>query len=250
MAAHRPGVGMGGQKGLLGHLQQIIEARVVEVRHVHQDAASLQLWDHRFSEGGQPVVRGVARADLILAVPHQRHRPHPLVCQHLDAAQVSGQRRSVLDGEKGRCLISGPCPLHVRIGAAGGCPLRKLLHLAKKVLPVLLKIVDGRLSPILIGNKDRIKLSPVHILRHGGQGQHPLRVVQRVRIPRRGGPAVCQRVTVQIDQRFGIHKATPFCPEGNSPPVLDHGRRAGRTSVRPALSALFKLGQASSSIRP
>ena len=46
-------------------------------------------------------------------------------------AQVSGQRRSVLDGEKGRCLISGPCPLHVRIGAAGGL---SLIHISSIVL--------------------------------------------------------------------------------------------------------------------
>lgn len=45
VGGHRAGVGVGGGKGLLGHLQQIGEAGVVQVRDVRQDVILLQLGD-------------------------------------------------------------------------------------------------------------------------------------------------------------------------------------------------------------
>ena len=205
VGGHRAGVGVGGGKGLLGHLQQIGEAGVVQVRDVRQDVILLQLGDQLFAEVGQAVLADMTGADLVLTVPGEGDGLNPVLRQQADPVQISGQSGAVLHAEEGGGPVGLEGLLHISAGAAALHPVGELVHLADEVVPVGLVIADGVLAPAFIGDENGIKLGPVDPLRHGGQGQHPLRVVQRVRIPRRRGPAVCQRVTVQIDQCVRFH---------------------------------------------
>lgn len=94
MGGHGAGVGVGGGKGLLSHLQQVGEAGVVQMGDVRQNVVLLQLGDQLLSEIAQAVLADVAGADLVLTVPGEGDGLDPILSQQADPVQVTGQGRS------------------------------------------------------------------------------------------------------------------------------------------------------------
>ena len=209
VAAQRAGVGVRGDEGLRRDLQQIREAGVVEVGHIHQNVFLFHLAHGGLAEFAHAVVRGVARAELVLAVPGQSDGTHALLGERVDAGKVAGEHAAVLNGQERGGLARRPGLLHIVGVAAGGDAVAELLHLAVEICAVLFKAVDGGLPALLIGDEHGVELRPVDILRHIGQRQHAAGVVQRIGIAGvRVFPVFCQRVAVQVDQSIAVHKSS------------------------------------------
>ena len=123
----------------------------------------------------------------------------------MDALDLSGERRAILDGQEGGCFALFPGGFHVVRRAAGGDPVGEQRHLTQKVLPVALEIFNSVVAADFVGDEDGVKLGPAHFIRDRGEREHALRIVERVRVARGRVLPVGESIAVKVDQCCGVH---------------------------------------------
>ena len=233
MSAYAPGIGVAGGEGLLGDVQHIKEAPVIQVGYIHHDLVPLQFPNRLLAEGGQAMVRHISRGNLVFPVPGKGHHPHSIPGQRFNPGQLPGQSGTVFHREYGRRPALFPGGFYFGRSPAGTDPVRQRLHLPVETALVHIIVAGRFLLRQSVRDKNSTALAPVDVLRDGGQGEVPPGKVQRVRPPNPAAQRGQRRlppcwvldssqqmkvlvgqgdegVAMQVNQGIGIHKKHSF----------------------------------------
>ena len=163
MPAYGARVGVRGGERTVGHGAHVLEACVVQVRHVHGNAPPLQLAHRDAPERGQAVRRVVAAAERVGPVPRERDHAHARLRERVEprlGGAVVLQKRRALHGEEARRLAGGERRFHVarRAGRCEGVSATR--KLAFPHAPHALEERPRRVAAHLVGNERREALAP------------------------------------------------------------------------------------------
>ena len=163
MPAHGARVGVRGGEGPRRGRAHVLEARVVQVRHVHRDAAQLQLAHAGAAEAGEPVGRLVAAAERVAPVPRERDHAHARLGERVEApfgGRVVLQEGCALHREEPRRLARREGRVHVGHGASPRELVAAALQLALPYAPHALEQRPSRIAARLVGDERREALAP------------------------------------------------------------------------------------------
>ena len=160
MPADGARVGMAGHKGARRALGDLVEALVVEMRHVEDHAHAFHLGQCGHAHLGEAGVAVVAARERALRVPGERGHEHADALEHLDKAEVGGEQARVLDGMDGHDAACLQHRANVCRRARLGDLLVVQVHLAGRMRHDLRVKENRLLRRVAVGDERREALRP------------------------------------------------------------------------------------------